>query len=101
MEELRKENEVLRSQLASSRNQTSGKLQQVTEERSLSHTRSIWLASVSRLVRTNEFARADVFLSESLSDAGAQTFDNALRTSLHALFRNNSVELEKFSQTQH
>ncbi len=55
------------------------------------------LAGVARLVRTNDFARTDVYLPQNLRDVGTATLDDAAQSSLYVIVKNDSETLRKIA----
>jgi hypothetical protein len=95
-EQLKRENETLQRELALARNRATQWRQQMEEERASSVGASNLLAGVSRLVRTNSFARTNTFSPQALRDVGVGSLDDALQTSLHALFSAEPLHIETF-----
>ena len=54
------------------------------------------MAGVSRLVRTDSFARTNTFSPQALLDVGVGSLDDALQTTLHALFSAEPLRIETF-----
>ena len=96
IEQLKRENATLRRELALARNHASQWRRQLEEDHASSVGGSNLLTGVSRLVRTNSFARTNTFAIRGLRDVGVGSLDDALQSSLHALFSTEPLRIETF-----
>jgi hypothetical protein len=95
-ERLKQENETLRRELALARNHSSQWRRQMEDSRISGGRASNLLAGVSHLVHTNSFNRTNSFALQELRDVGVGSLDDALQTSLHALFSPAPLRMETF-----
>ena len=96
IERLKQDNEMLRLELARARNRATQLRQQMDDESASNVGASNLLAGVSHLVCTNSFGRTSTFSPPALREVGVGSLDDALQTSLHALFSAEPLRIETF-----